>query len=139
MGNPPLFLQKGTRKGWFWRMPLFRSFVPGEHANVPSFRFSFRGNIRCTLVPVFIPEHPPKDPFGKPPFWQPPEICSKELFSKNDSVSMVSVPLDHNDITQTSGDAKNYKHKQILGIVPGMDGAQISVCVAFLLGEKGNT
>ena len=54
-------------------------------ANVPSFQFSFRGNMRTyprsgfrsggtserTLVPVFVPgEHPP--PFGKPPFCQPP-------------------------------------------------------------------
>ena len=27
-------------------VPLFRFFVPGVHANVPSFRLSFRGNIR---------------------------------------------------------------------------------------------
>ena len=52
-------------------------------ANVPSFRFSFRGNMRMyprssfrsggaserTLVPVCVPgEHPPKSPFWKPPF-----------------------------------------------------------------------
>ena len=56
-------------KGWFWRMyprSGFRSrgtrertlvpvFVPGEHPNVPSFRFLFRGNIRQN------------HPFGKPP------------------------------------------------------------------------
>ena len=51
-------------------------------ANVPSFRFSFWGNIRmyprsgfrsegtseCTLIQVFVPgEHPPKPPFWKPP------------------------------------------------------------------------
>ena len=56
-------------------------------ANVPSFRFSFQGNMRtyprsclrsggtseCTLVPVFVPgEHPPNHPFGKPPFCQRP-------------------------------------------------------------------
>ena len=56
-------------------------------ANVPAFRFSFRGNMRtyprsgfrseggtseCTLVPVFVPvEHPPKPPFWKPPFCEP--------------------------------------------------------------------
>ena len=46
-------------------------------ANVPSFRFSFRGNMRTyprsgfrsmehTLVPIFVPgEHPPKPPFWK--------------------------------------------------------------------------
>ena len=27
-------------------VPSFRFSVPGEHPNVPSFRFSFRGNIR---------------------------------------------------------------------------------------------
>ena len=58
-------------------------------ANVSSFRFSFRGNMRTyprsgfcrsggtserTLVPVFVPgEHPPKPPFWKPPFWVPPK------------------------------------------------------------------
>ena len=55
-------------------------------ANVPSFQFSFRGNMRtyprsgicsggtseCTLVPVFVPgEHPPKSPFWKRRFPQP--------------------------------------------------------------------
>ena len=59
--------------GWFWHMcprSGFRSggacertlvpvFVPGEHPNVPSFRFSFRG------------ERPAKPPFWKPPFCQP--------------------------------------------------------------------
>ena len=55
-------------------------------ANVPSFRFPFRVNIRmyprscfrsgraskCTLVPVLVPgEHPPTPPFWKPPLWQP--------------------------------------------------------------------
>ena len=55
-------------------------------AKVPSFRFSFRGNMRtyprsgfrsggtseCTLGPVFVPgKHPPNHPFGKPPFCQP--------------------------------------------------------------------
>ena len=58
-------------------------------ANVPSFRFSFWGNMRtcprsgfrsggtsqCTLVPVFVPgKHPPKPPFWKPPFCQPQKI-----------------------------------------------------------------
>ena len=63
----------GFLKVWFWRMcprPGFRSegtcegtlvpvFVLGEHPNVPSFRFSFRGNIHQN------------HPFGKPPFYQP--------------------------------------------------------------------
>ena len=54
------------------------------------FRFSFLGNMRtyprsgfrsggtseCTLVPVFVRgEHPPKPPFGKPPFCQPAILC----------------------------------------------------------------
>ena len=60
----------GFVKGWFWRMcprSGFRSggtcectlvpvFVPGEHPNVPSFRMSFRGNIRQN------------HPFGNHPF-----------------------------------------------------------------------
>ena len=46
-------------------VPSFRFFVPGEHANVPS----FRGTCERTLVPVFVPrEHPPKPPFCNPPF-----------------------------------------------------------------------
>ena len=67
------------------RVPVF---VLGEHANVPSFRFSFRENMRtyprsgfcsgrtseCTLVPVFVPkEHPPKPRFGNHPFVNPRE------------------------------------------------------------------
>ena len=62
----------GFVKGWFWRTyprsggtcerTLVPVFVPGEHANVPSFRFSFRVNIRQN------------HPFGKPPFCQPPNF-----------------------------------------------------------------
>ena len=63
-------------------------------ANVPSFRFSFRGNMRtyprsnfrsggtseCTLVPVFVlGEHLPKPPFWKPPFCQPPNTHSVDI------------------------------------------------------------
>ena len=59
-------------------------------ANVPSFRCSFRGNMRtyprsgfrsvgtseCTLVPVFVPgEHPPK-----PPFWKATLLSTHESF-----------------------------------------------------------
>ena len=65
-------------------------------ANVPSFRFSFWGNIRmyprsgfrsegtseCTLVPVFVPgEHPPKPPFWKPSFCQPQNGLQVNLIS----------------------------------------------------------
>ena len=59
-------------------------------ANVPSFRLKkrYRGTFECTLVPVFgtggtsectlVPvlgtgEHPPKPPFWKPPFCEPPK------------------------------------------------------------------
>ena len=63
-------MKGGFVKGWLWRMyprSGFRSvgtcectlvpvFVPGEHPNVPSFRFSFRGNIRQN------------HPFGNHPF-----------------------------------------------------------------------
>ena len=34
---------------------------------------------------------------------------------------------------------KTNKHKQLFGIVPGMGGGQICLCVAFFLGKKGNT
>ena len=60
-------------------------------ANIPSFRFSFRGNMRtcprsgfrsggtseCTLVPVFVPgEHLPKQPFWKTTLLSTPEMLS---------------------------------------------------------------
>ena len=32
---------------------------------------------------------------------------------------------------------KTNKHQQLFGIVPGMGGGQICLCVAFFLGEKG--
>ena len=65
-------------------------------ASVPSFRFSFLGNIwtyprsgfrsggtsECTLVPVFFPgEHLPKPPFWKPPFCQPSTVQLPKSFS----------------------------------------------------------
>ena len=37
------------------------------------------------------------------------------------------------------GEEKTNKHKQFLGIVPGMGGGQICLCVAFFLEKKGNT
>ena len=63
-------------------------------ANVPSFRFSFRGNMRtyprsgfrsgrtseCTLVPVFVlGEHPPKPPFWKTTLLATPECHLRPL------------------------------------------------------------
>ena len=38
-----------------------------------------------------------------------------------------------------SAEKKTNKHKQLLGIVPGMGGGQIRLCVAFFLDKKGNT
>ena len=37
------------------------------------------------------------------------------------------------------GGQRTHKHKQLLGIVPGMGGGQIGLCVALFWGEKGNT
>ena len=42
-------------------VPSFRFSFRGQHPNVPSFRLSFRGNIRQN------------HPFGNPPFCQPPK------------------------------------------------------------------
>ena len=72
-------------------------------ANVPSFRFSFPGNMRTyprsgfrsggTLVPVFVPgEHPPKPPFWKPPFWVPPNSVRLSEFSSPKQYSRNSIP-----------------------------------------------
>ena len=53
-------------KGGFGECILVPVFVPGEHANVPSFPFSFRGNIRMYPRSGFVPgEHLPKPPFWK--------------------------------------------------------------------------
>ena len=46
----------GFRSGGTCECTLVPVFVPGEHPNVPSFRFSFRGNIRQS------------HPFGNQPF-----------------------------------------------------------------------
>ena len=55
----------------FWRMyPTFRCHVPGEHANVPSFRFSFLGNVpsfRFSFRGNIRQNHP----FGNHPFVNP--------------------------------------------------------------------
>ena len=72
----------GFVKGWFWHMcprsgffsggtckcTLVPVFVPGEHANVPSF-WSFRGNI-CQ-----------NHPLGKPPFREPPTLVVNSQFT----------------------------------------------------------
>ena len=83
-------------------------------ANVPSFRFSLRGNMRtyprsdfrsggtseCTLVPVFVlGEHPPK-----PPFWKT-TLCQ---------------PL------KKSGPKKQPKHRVFARDIPGTSGTQTS-------------
>ena len=85
-------------------------------ANVPSFRFSFRGNMRtyprsgfrsggtseCTLVPVFVPgEHPPKPPFWRTTLLGSPEMNGKQKSTKGSVIffallrllSTVSAPL----------------------------------------------
>ena len=41
-----MYPRSGFRSGGTCECTLVPVFVPGEHANVPSFRFSFRGNIR---------------------------------------------------------------------------------------------
>ena len=72
-------LKGGFVNGWFWECTLVPVFVPGEHANVPSFGFRSGGTSEGTLVPVFVPgEHTPKPPFLKPPFWEPPSFISEE-------------------------------------------------------------
>ena len=48
-------------------VPSFRFFLPGEHANVPTFRFSFRRNIRmypCSSSSSFRGEISQNHPFG---------------------------------------------------------------------------
>ena len=86
-----------ARKGHWEIKGRFRKRV--VLANVPSFRFSFRGiNMRtyprsgfrsrgtseCTLVRVFVQgEHPPKPPFWKPPFVNPRKgvvLCERTCF-----------------------------------------------------------
>ena len=53
----------GFVKGWFWRM-------------CPHSGFWYRGTSECTLVPAFATEeHPPKQPFWKPPFCEPLRFC----------------------------------------------------------------
>ena len=55
-------------------VPSFRFSFRGEHANVPSFRFCSGGTSECTLVPVFVlGEHPPK-----PPFWRTTLLSTPE-------------------------------------------------------------
>ena len=53
-----MYLRSGFCSGGTCERTLVPVFVPGEHPNVPSFRFS-------------PGEHPPKPPFWKPPFCQP--------------------------------------------------------------------
>ena len=54
-----MYPRSGFCSGGTCERTLVPVFVLGEHPNVPSFRFLFRGNIRQN------------HPFGKPPFWQP--------------------------------------------------------------------
>ena len=66
----------GDTRGGFGECTLVPVFVPGEHANVPSFRFSFLRNIRMYPRSGFVPgnicqNHPLPT---KPPFCQPPNF-----------------------------------------------------------------
>ena len=58
------------RSGGTCERTLVLVFVPGEHANRPPFRCSFREH------PNVPSEHPPKPPFCKPAFCQPPNIAA---------------------------------------------------------------
>ena len=60
-----MYPRSGFRSGGAYERTLVPVFVPGEHPNVPSFRFSFRVNIRQN------------HPFGKAPFCQPPSFVSR--------------------------------------------------------------
>ena len=66
----------GFRSGGTCERTLVPVFVPGEHPNVtgehpnvPSFRFSFWGNIRQN------------HPFGKPPFWKTTLLSTPEKWT----------------------------------------------------------
>ena len=64
-----------SQKGGFGECALVPVFVPGEHANVPSLRFSFRENIRMYPRSGFRSDGTSAKTtlfvFGKPPFCQP--------------------------------------------------------------------
>ena len=48
-------------------------------------------------------------------------------------------PGKKSEVLKRGAEKKTNKHKQLLGIVPGMGGGQICLCVAFFLDKKGNT
>ena len=54
-----MYPHSGFRSGGTWERTLVPVFVPGEHPNVPSFRFLFRGNIRQTTL---LKNHPLGNP-----------------------------------------------------------------------------
>ena len=77
----PLMLREET-KGRFRKravlanVPSFRFFVPGNICMYPRSGFWYRGTSEYTLLPVCgTGEHPPKPPFWKPPFCEPPNVC----------------------------------------------------------------
>ena len=59
-----MYPRSSFRSGGTCERTLVPVVVPGEHQDVPSFQFSFQGNIRQN------------HPFGKPPFCQPLIFCS---------------------------------------------------------------
>ena len=68
--------QKGFRKrAVLANVPSFRVLVPGNIRMYPRSSFWYWGTSECTLVPGFgTGEHPPKPPFWKPPFCEPPKM-----------------------------------------------------------------
>ena len=62
--------RSSLRSGRTCERTLVPVFVLGEHPSVPSFRLSFRGNIRQN------------HPFGKPPFWQTPKLGEGKTYLK---------------------------------------------------------
>ena len=90
--------RSGFRSGGTRERTLVPAFVPGEHPNVPSFRFSIRGNIRQN------------HPFGKPPSWEPP----KRVLLQNRCLRPQTQHL--------SGTEKQPKHKVLGRDIPGTSG-----------------
>ena len=70
-----------SSKDGFGECALVPVFVPGGHANIPSFRFFVPGNIRVYPRSGFRSggtSAKPNHPFGKPPFYQPPKMSANE-------------------------------------------------------------
>ena len=81
-------------KETFGECTLVPVFVPGEHANVASFRFSFRGNMRTYPRSGFRSgEHPPKPPFfGNHPFVDLRCCCRSQISYESTLAFMILEP-----------------------------------------------